>query len=612
MGTSFDNFFNEKEAEVKVPDLDWAVIDVDKKDNIPRPFNVQIIPELQAAWNYKDKSASLIPNTVNVERVSTNDKISSSDIKDIVNTAKKEIMAGLIGKDLASKLSSLYPNNLIKEASEELRKVSEEQGLLGNVYVDLSPFDTCKEAAKKLGSKVRLAKYVIGDPKKCVCATHKDGFCSELKKSVVSSLDYNENVLKEYSTHLKIAGLIESNTVLSSKEDLRNALLPKSNIQEVKVASKESNDINYDEIKTAFEKELSNKIAMDEKAALCQRFNDVRPILAFIQNEMLKGKMGDSLKESIKSNFTSDIISKYSSEIKKIASLQGLIGNVYVDISYYKTPDEAIKAIKTASTNPTYIVQTISNGEYDDSINKVAKATGCAELPRDGKIDKKIASSYIDDLYFTDRISSDNANAFKKSLESNENVLGIIRDTFLATLSHKKEVREGGVKGYFHQSENRKYANRNSLKESTYKALEAGISVDKVETKLASMIPMPEAVGMVREALSHLDVVDANALNNCTTEKYHLNSKAMLKKASKCDTCILKTCNTCIVSGLRFASDNDEACDIVKLDPATKKVTLKNNPDEAREDMGGDYDLTTASWGSGSNIVMDKMRKEAC
>jgi len=27
--------------------------------------------------------------------------------------------------------------------------------------------------------------------------------------------------------------------------------------------------------------------------------------------------------------------------------------------------------------------------------------------------------------------------------------------------------------------------------------------------------------------------------------------------------------------------------------------------------MGGDYDLTTASWGSGSNIAMDKMRKEA-
>ncbi|WP_227631730.1 hypothetical protein, partial [Klebsiella pneumoniae] len=74
----------------------------------------------------------------------------------------------------------------------------------------------------------------------------------------------------------------------------------------------------------------------------------------------------------------------------------GLLGNVYVDLSYYDSPETAIKSIRNAKTNPIYLVYNRKKHAFDNTLEKVIQATGCVQLPRDGKIESKIAMSYIE------------------------------------------------------------------------------------------------------------------------------------------------------------------------------------------------------------------------
>lgn len=598
-------------AGAKVPDLDWASIDIENKDNIPVPMNIEIVPQLSEAWAHRsEKSAKVIPNKVTASW--SGKKITEEDIEGVVNTAKKEMMTGLLGKPLAMRLSSLYPPQLIKASAGRLKKIAEDQGILGNVYVDISPFDTCKDAARYLGkNKIRLAKYVTGKPRRSVCSSHHSGYCNELNKKVADTIEYDKSLFDEYGKHLKVAGIISKDASIESKEDLRTALLSKGSKKKTAAKSKkEMPRVDFDEVKKAFDKEITRKSASLDDQQKAARFREVKPVLAFIQNEMLKGHMGGRLKEAIQKKYPENTIRKYADEIKKIASLQGLLGNVYVDISLYDGVEDAIKSIKNAATSPSYVVQTVKKNAYDNADEKVAKVTGCQLLPRDGKIDVKIASSYIDDLQFSNRISSNVASKLKTTLQTGNNVLGILRSAFIASQSYKPQKREAGVQAYFHQAEKKKYANRDNIKLATHKAIEAGIPLEKIEEKLSTMIPTVEAMGMVRDVLANSETVDANSLSRCTSEKYQFSRKASMKEANKCKVCIYKAAHSCTMQGLKFAA-SEESADVVKIDPHTEKVVLAENPDVTRDDMAMELDMLDSRWGSGNSIALDKMRKNS-
>lgn len=609
---NIDKIMNEKNAgAVRIPDLDWLMLTDEDSKNIPTPHNVEIVPELQETWGNTDtSSAKLISNKIRSEKASSDMHISSEDISGVINTAKKEIMLGLTGKPLAQKLASVYPKNLIAASKDKLSKLAEEQGLLGSVYVDLSPFDSCDHAARVLGkNKIRLAKYVVGEPKRHVCASHHTGFCKVLNKKVSDTVDYNSKLLSDYTIHLRMAGALKRDEEVESKETLREAILKSSGIREA--VSFNSNDIPTIDRERPVSLEASvedlQKALMDQvQSEIPQKsqFEELKPVLAFIQNQMLKGKMGSALKESISKRIPQDTIKKYAKEIKKAVGLQGLLGNVYVDVSYYDNADQAVKAIKTASTSPTYVIQTEKYHELDNTLERVSNVTGCEILPRDGKIRSNIASSYIDDLQFSSRISSDMAENARSRIEAGENVLGVLREAYMNSINYKSPKREGGQPGRFHQQISRKYANRDKLKSAAYKAIEAGFPIEKVENRLMQEIPATEAVGMVRQIISSVKEIDANVLSNCTKEKYRFSSDAILKKASKCDNCVRFTCAGCTSLGLRFASSEK---DIISIDPKTEKVMFKENPDVERENMNKEFDMPDYS-GSNINVDLDKMR----
>jgi hypothetical protein len=620
------DFMGDKNASaIKVPDLDWLALSATDVKNIPVPLNIEIVPQLQENWkSFNDSNLNLIANTIKSEEIPSSDKVTPETIRDVVYAAKKDMMKGITGKALAQKLASTYPKNLIKAAGEDLKKLANEQGLLGNVYIDLTPFDSCSEAARVLGAgKIKLARYVTGNPRGHMCSSHTTGYCKELRKNVVASMEYSEELLKSYTTHLRIAGMIGPNDVIDSKDLLRTVLLRSAEDKKPSALVDPTVDkfsfttVEADSMMDDFTNLLIKEASQVEKNPELTRFMEVRPVLAFIQDEMLKGKIGGDLKESINHKFTPDIIEKYSSEIKRIASLQGLLGNVYVDISYYKDADDAIKAIKTAAVNPSYLIQSYSKGKFDDILRKVALNTGCEILPRDGKISNKVASSYIDDLQFNQRISSDKADYSRRRIEAGDNVLSVLRDVFLNTISYTPRTREGGVKAHFYQEPAKKYAHRDKLKEAVYKAVEAGLPIESIENKLIQHIPTAEAVSIVRNVIASVKEIDANVLTKCAVEKYQFSPDVSLKKAKKCDDCIMCSTAGCTKHGLIFAKDKSNKEDKkentkqdkpkANIDTKTEKVLLEENPDLTQMNIRKEFDMPDYL-GSNINVSLEKMR----
>lgn len=561
-----DHLNDSNSESVTIPDLNWLDLGniEGKEPNIPTNNDVEIIPQLQEQWGTPDTKSSfrLTTNNQNACMPSNSDKspYSKDDVEGVIKSAKIAAMRGATGEEIASELNAKYPEDLIGEAKEGLEKVASELGLLGNVYVDISAFSSCKEASHKLGpNKIRLAKFIVGECKNA-CSTHKSGYCSELKKDVVDKVAYDERTLKSYEQHLKIAGKISQGDKIEDKDALQKALLKSNAPSPAKTAGgsefkDSSKAIDKDELQKRFKKELESKEAYNKELKKEVDFENAKEVLSFIQDNMLKGKMGDSLKEIIAKNISDATIRKYSSEINKMVSLQGLLGTVYADVSYYKNAGDAIKSIRSASTKPQYLIQSVKTSEFDDTLSKVAKATGCSVLPRDGKIDTKIARSYIEDMMFSDRIAIEQGSEFMSAIEAGENVLGVIREAYMATMSHKKNHKTAGVKATIVSKGDRstKKADIEHLKAAAKKAIEIGVPIDQVEDKLASFVSSVEAAGMMDKVIGGLKEVSADALSTCNIERYPFNTGTVLLKAKKCENCVMNNNNlSCLKQGLPF------------------------------------------------------------
>jgi hypothetical protein len=220
-----------------------------------------------------------------------------------------------------------------------------------------------------------------------------------------------------------------------------------------------------------------------------------------------------------------------------------------------------------------------------------------------------VALSYITDLQYGDKLSSEKATSLKKQVSAGNNVLAVLRDTFLATQDHKRSVREGGVQGTLSQGVSKQAADRVALKSNAKRALEAGVALDKVEDKLASIIPTVEAISMCRSVISSMETVDAACLPKCTRERYQLKSGAQIKQATKCASCVHMSPSACVRQGMRFVGAKDLSKAHFDLDPKTEKVMSEENPDVSRTDMHQAYDMSD-SFGSGMNVALNKMNKK--
>lgn len=535
----------------QVPDLDWLAI-TPEENPVPVQNNPHsVIPQLEAAWGwdqYRNPTTNLVPNTIlggpDIKVVSP------EDIEVVTKVTKKAMMQGLKGSELSTYLKDRVASEVLEAAMPELNKLASEQGLLGHVYIDLSPFDTCREAALLLGqNRIKTASFVVGQPAKEASFVDASGNAREIGKQVVASVDYTPALLATYETFLRNAGYIAADQKIASKEDLRVAFMggPVNEVKEHSAEAVAPKQVNAAEILAA--------AAIENEEASCKTASDAqwasaKPIVAFMQSEMLAGRVGDALKGSLVSKFASNVVQAHISDISRIASLQGLMGPLYVDVSFYRSAEEAAKSIKTASIRPRYIVASRDDG--DNRLERVASMTGCKELPRTG-LSVREASAVVRDLELGNMIDSPMAASFNARLASGESTIAVIRDANIASRTYVPEVRQGGMFVASYQGERVEASSdevdRGSLRTASVAALARGFAISSVEDKVASYLPAGEASSLVRHAMYSMDIVPSKSLEKCATVRYGLNPNSKIAASSKCASCVLAVGGVCAKQG---------------------------------------------------------------
>lgn len=556
--------------DTPIQDLSWMQLTPGENyDNIPSDFNHQAIPQLESQWSNEhfENPFYLVPSKANVVMNDENPRsISPEQIVEVVQVAKQAMMNGSSGKEVASELRDRYASEVIQAAAPELRKVASEEGLLGNVYVDLSAYNSTKEALQRLGHhKIRTASFAVGSPRKERDYVDSFGRCRNLAKTVVASVDYTPAVLSHYENHLKNIGALSHTASITSREDLRLAFLSIKNAQEAAPCDQpKSAPVSDETVVTAMNDLAEQNLSDNDKASADLRLSQARPVLAKIHDLMLKGFTGNTLKQNIRACCASEELNKYSSEISKLAGLQGLIGPVFADLSVYSDAKTACETISRAPMRPKFLISTLpTKMGFSD---KVATTLGIPVFTRDSIFPTKTAGEVIMTLESAGKLSSKLAFDYMERLKSgHNNVLSILRsatqeaDTPAQVMAPAvADASESATQPMFLSSgdaETKAPIDRASVRTASMQAMQRGLSLTAVQGKVASMMPVGEAIGIVREAVASLEIVSADVLDKCQSERYTLNKNAKLASALKCAECVSHVGPACTQQGRAFEGE---------------------------------------------------------
>jgi hypothetical protein len=311
-----------------IVDHSWLSVDTATYDNYPSDNNpVRIVPKLNDLWNHSpacDNGINLIPNsTVQPLGVRSAEEEHKAVIQ-VVREAKKVAMLGLKGKELSSHLRARFASRHLEAAAEDLKKVSEEIGLLGNVYIDASAFNSYQEAESFLKqNRNRLARDILMQSDTMgpnVVAM----LASTFHKNIVAEVKYDENLFKKYRDHLISAGRIERNTVIDSKESLRKAFLQEKMTAPAPAPVKEAKKLSEAEITAGLEQISASRVTAEADLLDSLNLSKISPIVSFIQENMAKGKTASGIKDMLRSKFVLDHIKVASEAIGVALSKEGL------------------------------------------------------------------------------------------------------------------------------------------------------------------------------------------------------------------------------------------------------------------------------------------------
>lgn len=535
-----------------VADLSWMDIAPGEADNFPSESPREVIPQLEAQWTAEkeagDSGLSLLPNRgAEVHMSAPKDKpVSDAEIQDVVRVAKRAMMSGFMGKDIVPELRARFASEVLDAAQDELKKVAAEEGLLGNVYLDLGAYRTTKEALTHLGHhKIRLASFAVGSPSQEPNFKDPSGNCRNLGKKVVDKVAYTGEVLSHYANHLHSIGALPKEASLETKEQLRQAFLTARMANKNEGAPEEKPVVPQvtDEQYSNISKEVLNKAATQQSRLAAEvRIAQARPILAKIQGLMLQGARGEDLKRGIRAACDSCTVDEFLPEISNLVGQQGVVGPVLLDVSMFDSVPDATTAINKAPIRPIFIVNSLPH--MQGLADRISARTGIPQMRCASDMTQKHAAAVIDTLNKSSRLSDASAAELLEKAKV-EKPLEVVKqailksDMELANRAPKMatSVPFGSVYTPGSMESSKPKADREKLREAATTALDKGISAEAVQRKMASYIPIGEAIGIMRESMAALDCISAEALDSCQSERYSIKKTASLVKAAKCNGC---------------------------------------------------------------------------
>jgi hypothetical protein len=330
-----------------VSNLDW--LDVNEKDyrdadRLPKQ-NLEISPDLEAVWSHEDKPSTfyLEPNK---DKVHTMGDLGPggplrAKAEDILKTARLAIM-------VSSDMGRFREQMLRKFHMEDLRahrgviaSVLSERGLLGGVYVSASDFKGCHNAPKNATEFVRRhaseAKFVEAKPEcgSCVHANKAGATtnCAVFHKQIVPEIPYSEGLAQEYERKAASFGRQVQASTADPKERIKNALLS----DKVAKAEPVYNGIGQNQLpavpKISSQEANSNLISVDSLLRMKKASDHVvlkaKPIIAFLRQEMLKGRTASELAANLKVSFPLADLTATRTEWQPLFNEVGLYGSVY-------------------------------------------------------------------------------------------------------------------------------------------------------------------------------------------------------------------------------------------------------------------------------------------
>ncbi len=344
---------------IPIVNQDWLAPDIKSYDNYPsdnEPDRIQ--PKLGDMWNNKVQTGiSLVPNSQSMP--CRNAEWNEDEAKaSVLREAKKAMMAGLSGTGLAEHLRARFAAEDIVVAKDELTKLSEEQGLLGNVYIDASAFTSATEADQFLTQhRNRLARDIVVN-KGAIDGPTASYLANKYHKNVVASINYNENLFARYKIHLVEANKIDNSYEVDSKEALRAAFMAQPAEKESSFVAVKKRQFTEAEVNAALSQDVEKEIAESKLAQEELNLNQSLPIISFVREQLSYGKDATALKEMLRGKYATEDLqgaAKYlqlvASDVFTLENMERLADENKITLRMAKTLKDLIKKypVRTAS-----------------------------------------------------------------------------------------------------------------------------------------------------------------------------------------------------------------------------------------------------------------------
>lgn len=234
-----------------IANLDWLDVDVAEYrkniETLPKQ-NLDVIPDLEAAWMHKDENPGIyaVPNVVPVPpfvgagEIHTIGDMSQAHGRlrakpeEILKTARLALMQSTDMHRFRQALVSRYDMDSLKAARDVIAKVVQERGLLGKFYIDAADFPNCHTgslAAVKFTTRyAKAAKYVIAKPRCTGCVHAMQGptgadMCSVFHKEIQVDVPYSEALAAQVEALQKSQGKKIEASAAAPKDRIRLAML---------------------------------------------------------------------------------------------------------------------------------------------------------------------------------------------------------------------------------------------------------------------------------------------------------------------------------------------------------------------------------------------------
>ena len=349
------HFLNDESANLS--DLDWLEVDMEEHEKFKRlpQQNLDAIPDLEEQWKslsdedrYRLSPENRRPKHPNTpfwaERDIANDITKEEKASIVESFFRRHLQSGVDAKTALTLLKKNFDSHTLKAAQQQVREVlSDERGLLGNVYVDASLYPDCDQGQgqTEVRKNNKSAKFVIAKDDCKGCVFNKQGTCARFQKDIVFEVNYDAQLWDYYESQAEALGLdlSEVGDGLPEKEKIRKAHLANPKNQPEKLDSKPvqrdpAEDITSeqagDRLKSAeIKREIVGNVYRDRK---------VRDI----GRRMLAGQHGPDLMDVLDSD----------PDLGELEKHRYLLGRLYVDLSFFDTRESAESYLNSLDQDP--------------------------------------------------------------------------------------------------------------------------------------------------------------------------------------------------------------------------------------------------------------------